>query len=262
MWWMDEIGVLARRGPQCWWDCYGASDLGRKWCFRDQVHRLPVSCSFTVPCDWLWDLWKLFNLSELLFYNGELEMMLFTSSKQALGSLYTVNCLILTIIAYRFSQTICMKNFCTRRLNYNMLIVNQCGTGYFPSLGWATLLAQSKCIPFQTCIFCFFFLFWAYSCLGIRERNLLDPSFPLYFHCATVFRKPCLYLSSWSSDGYIPIAVCSCGEMLSEMLSEFLWTKRALCRNVAERNGMKCEEMCRNLPKAETVGTKRQPRTM
>lgn len=68
------------------------------------------------------------------FYNGELEMMLFTSSKQALGSLYAVNCLILTIIAYRFSQTICMKNLCTRRLNYNMLIVNQCGTGYFPSL--------------------------------------------------------------------------------------------------------------------------------
>lgn len=231
MWWMDEMGVLARRGPQYWWDCYGASDLGRKWCFRDQVHWLPVSCSFAVPCDWLWDLWKLFNLSELLFYNGELEMMLFTSSKQALGSLYTVNCLILTTIAYRFSQTICMKNLCTRRLNYNMLIVNQCGTGYFPSLSRATLLAQSKGIPFQTCIFCFFFffLFRAYSCLGIRERNFVDPSFPLYFHCATVFRKPCLYLSSWSSDGHIPIAVCSCGEMLSE----FLWTKRALCRNVA-----------------------------
>ena len=86
-------------------------------------------------------------------------MMLFTSSKQALGSLYTVNCLILTIIAYRFSQTICMKNLCTRRLNYNMLIVNQCGTGYFPSLSRATLLAQSKGIPFQTCIFCFFFFF-------------------------------------------------------------------------------------------------------
>lgn len=140
------VGLLWCRGP------------GGEMVLQAHFHWLPASCSSTAPCDWPWDLWKLCNLSKLLFYNGELEMMLFTGSKQALGSLYAVNCLILTIIAYRFSQTICMKNLCTRRLNYNMLIVNQCGTGYFPSLSWATLLAQSKCIPFQTCIFYFFSL--------------------------------------------------------------------------------------------------------
>lgn len=96
------------------------------------------------------------------------------------------------------------EEFCTRRLNYNMLIVNQCGTGYFPSLGWAICLLKASAFHFRLAFSVFFFSFELTAVLALGNAIFLTQVF-LYLplcHSISETMPVSLFLKQWWIHSY------------------------------------------------------------
>jgi hypothetical protein len=150
-----------------------------------------------------------------------------------------------------------MKNLCNTRLDYNMLIVNQCWTvGCFCILSCHTLAAQSKCILH---IHSHYFWFSFTAVLALENYIFLNIRFPLCLHCTIVVWRP-HSIPFLNSDGHIPIFM-DCVQLWRGHYQSS-GEQRKLCAEIQLKGIALHEEICRNLSKGTVMQSKFQPRTM